>query len=132
MQEDEGAKDRPEEEEDKDEARGIGTEDRVHKGRGKVKITISRGKSTVGWTSCTRLRFISGKTTGVRGEECDNVRGRVRYTFHKRVNPCPEREHAQTWWNTRLITTGRKQEERNGRKLDYSSAKGSFFIGEYS
>lgn len=134
MQEDEGAKDRPEEEEeeDKDEARGIGTEDRVHKGRGKVKITISRGKSTVGWTSCTRLRFISGKTTGVRGEECDNVRGRVRYTFHKRVNPCPEREHAQTWWNTRLITTGRKQEERNGRKLDYPSAKGSFFIGEYS
>lgn len=133
VQEDEGAKDRPEEEEeDKDEARGIGTEDRVHKGRGKVKITISRGKSTVGWTSCTRLRFISGKTTGVRGEECDNVRGRVRYTFHKRVNPCPGREHAQTWWNTRLITTGRKQEERNGRKLDYPSAKGSFFIGEYS
>lgn len=133
VQEDEDAKDRPEEEEeDKDEARGIGTEDRVHKGRGKVKITISRGKSTVGWTSCTRLRFISGKTTGVRGEECDNVRGRVRYTFHKRVNPCPGREHAQTWWNTRLITTGRKQEERNGRKLDYPSAKGSFFIGEYS
>lgn len=51
-----------EEEEDKDEACGIGTEDRVHKGRGKVKITISRGKGTVGWTSCTRLRFISGKT----------------------------------------------------------------------
>ena len=78
------------EEEDKDEACGIGTEDRVHKGRGKVKITISRGKGTVGWTSCTRLRFISGKTR-------------------------------------------RKQEDRNGRKLDYSIRKGfSFFIGEYS
>lgn len=132
----EGAKDRPEKEEekeeDKDEACGIGTEDRVHKGRGKVKITISRGKSTVGWTSCTRFAFHFRKNDGVRGEECDNVRGRVRYTFHKRVNPCPGREHAQTWWNTRLITTGRKQEERNGRKLDYPSAKGSFFIGEYS
>lgn len=75
----EGAKDRPEKEEekeeDKDEACGIGTEDRVHKGRGKVKITISRGKSTVGWTSCTRFAFHFRKNDGVRGEECDNVRG---------------------------------------------------------
>lgn len=70
---------------------------------------------------------------GARGEECDNARGRVRYTFHKRVNPCPGREGHGGIRAANYKQGRRKQEERNGRKLDYSIRKGfSFFIGEYS
>lgn len=64
---------------------------------------------------------------GARGEECDNARGRVRYTFHKRVNPCPGREGRSDMVEYARLITSRAGGNRRKETVENSitpSAKG--------